>query len=50
MTWVEVFIVFVMSHLVGDYLLADQLAGPAQARRLGAGWLLRTLAGRCSPT
>jgi hypothetical protein len=36
MTWVEVFIVFVMSHLVGDYLL--QTNWQALHKRGGLAW------------
>jgi hypothetical protein len=36
MTWVEVFIVFVMSHLVGDYLL--QTNWQALHKRGGLSW------------
>ena len=48
MTWVEVFTVFVVSHLVGDYLL--QTDWQARHKRGGLERGPRTRAGRCSPT
>ena len=40
-SWVEIFAVFVVSHLVGDYLLQTDWQATQQARRAGQGPVAR---------